>query len=164
MSWARPGTTHIDGGDGNDFIDGGVGRDILISGSGNDIINPDVEFFQEDSDQPTDGARDVIRVTRHDLGDFTDLVLSRSFEAGVDEIRFRDAVKYGVDYRVFYEDQTVSPTTGQPRPEDLADVKNTVLQIDWNRDGFGDGTPDAEDYFISVLDVTLTEHGGFLLT
>lgn len=159
------GNDRIFGGDGDDYIDGGIGADILVSGSGNDIINPDVEFFFLDANQATDGARDVIRVTRHDLGDFTDIVLSRAFEVGLDEIRFRDAVKGGLDYRMHYEEQTINDATGRLyQANDLAGMANTVLHIDVNRNGFGDEYPDLSDYFLVVIDSTIAEHGGFLLT
>lgn len=159
------GNDFIDGGEGNDFIDGGVGADVLVSGAGNDTLNTDIEFFQLDPNQPRDGARDVIRVTVDDLGDFTDVVLSRSFEAGTDEIRFREAARAGFDCRVFQEAQTINPATGRTyRGDDLAELQNTVLQVDWNGDGFGDAAPDAADYFLVVLDAALTEHGRFLLT
>lgn len=74
------------GNEGNDYVDGGVGKDVLVSGSGSDTINPDVEFFQKAPNQARDGARDVILVTKADLGDYTDVVLSRAFEAGRDQI------------------------------------------------------------------------------
>ncbi len=150
----------VDGGSGNDFIDGGIGRDRLFSGSGNDIINPDVEEFQGDPNQPRDGDRDVIYVTRDDLGDFNDVVLSRAFEEGLDVIRFVDAVRGGVDFRVYEEAQSFNDATGRLfRGDDLADRQNTVLEIDWNDDGF-----DADDYFLHVVDASLSLQGGFLLT
>jgi Ca2+-binding RTX toxin-like protein len=154
----------IDGGAGNDFIDGGIGADNLISGPGSDIINPDVEFFQLDPTQPTDGAHDVIRVTGDDVGDFTDRTLSRAFEAGLDEIRFADAVSGGDAYRVFHEAQTINELTGLPFGGDQAGLQNTVLQIDQNGNGFGSAGVDVSDYFMVVLDVTLTEHCGFILS
>lgn len=53
---------------GNEIILGtdGSGRtDIyLIGGAGKDTANPDVELFQADPTQPTDHARDVIKVTQ----------------------------------------------------------------------------------------------------
>lgn len=159
------GNDFIDGGAGNDFIDGGVGRDTLLSGAGNDIINPDVEFFQLDPTQARDGARDVIHVTRADLGDFTDVVLSRAFEADRDQVRFADAVRGGADFRVFQEAQSFDPDTDRLlRADDQADLVNTVLQIDRNGDGFGGATPDASDYFLVVVDADLSLHHGYLLT
>ncbi len=150
----------VDGGAGNDFIDGGIGRDRLISGSGNDIINPDVEFFQRNPDQARDGDRDVIHVTQDDLGDFNDVVLSRAFEEDLDVIRFRDAVRGGVEFRVYEEAQSFNDATGSLfRPDDLADRANTVLEIDWDGDGF-----DAEDYFLYVVDASLSLQGGYMLT
>lgn len=147
------GNDYVDGGAGDDFIDGGVGCDVLVSGSGNDTINPDVEFFQEDPDQPTDGVRDVIRVTRDDLGAYRDRVLFGAFEEGIDEIRFGDAVRGGVDYRVYTEPSTVAGRV------------NTVLRIDHDGDGFGvDDTPDTDDYFLTVAGAELSLHDGYLLT
>lgn len=157
------GNDYVDGGAGNDFIDGGVDADILVSGSGNDTLNPDVEFFQTNSEQATDGARDVIRVTGDDRGDNTDFVLSRAFESGTDQVRFRDAVVGGFDYRLFYEARSANET-GFISGDDRAEIQNTVLQIDQNGDGFGDGAVDRTDYLLVLRDVTLTEHGGFLLT
>lgn len=153
----------IDAGAGDDFLDGGVGKDVLRSGSGNDIINPDVEYFQIDPTQARDGARDLIKVTEDDLGDSTDVVLSRAFEAGRDRIDFAAAVKDGADFRVYHEDQTYNTESGRVWPSDVAGLSNTVLQIDWNGDGFGGATPDAADYFLVVLDVSLSQHG-YLLT
>jgi Ca2+-binding RTX toxin-like protein len=157
------GNDYIDGGAGNDFIDGGVGKDVLLSGAGNDDINPDVEFFQSDPSQPRDGARDVIRVTRDDLGDFTDNVLQGAFEADRDVIHFKEAVKGGLDYRIIYEARTASDN-GFISPADQADLQNTVLQIDWNRNGFGEDAADRSDYFLVLRDVTLTEECGWMLT
>ena len=108
----QAGDDYVDGGTGNDFIDGGIGVDILVSGAGSDIINPDVEFFHPN--QPKDGARDVIRVTAADLGDFTDVVLSRAFETGLDEVRFKDAVRGGTAHRLYYEAQSINEATGRP--------------------------------------------------
>ncbi|MBP7241983.1 calcium-binding protein [Amaricoccus sp.] len=146
------GNDYVDGGAGDDFIDGGVGCDVLVSGSGSDIINPDVEFFQSNPSQPTDGARDVIRVTKDDLGAFRDRVLFNAFEEGIDEIRFGAAVRGGVDFRVYQE---TSPVNGSI---------STVLQIDHNDDGFGDDTPDVNDYFLTVGGADLSLHDGYLLT
>ncbi|WP_299133140.1 calcium-binding protein [uncultured Amaricoccus sp.] len=160
----QAGNDYIDGGAGDDFIDGGVGKDVLVSGSGNDIINPDVEYFQSNPDQARDGAKDVIKVTRADLGDYTDVVLSRAFEAGRDEIRFKEAVCRGESYRVFTEAQSFNDAGKLLRPDDLADRQNTVLQIDQDGDGFGGATPDSDDYFLVVLDATLSQHNGYLLT
>ena len=144
------GRDHIDTRAGDDFIDGGIGADVIRSGAGNDIINPDVERFQDPNNpQPTDGARDVILVTRADVGDFTDAVLLGAFEAGLDEIRFRDAVSGGNDWRVYHET--------------LAGHDNTVLQIDANGDGLGGAAPDSTDYFLIVAGATLDVHD-FLLT
>lgn len=158
------GDDYVDGGAGNDFIDGGVGRDVLISGAGNDVINPDVEFFQSDPNQARDGNRDVIRVIRADVGDFNDVVLSRAFEAGLDQVRFREAAA-GRDFRVYHEDQSINPATGRPfRSDDLADRANTVLQIDADGDGFGAGAADGDDYFLFVLDAELFLRHGWLLT
>lgn len=157
------GDDHVDGGAGDDFIDGGVGRDVLVSGAGSDTINPDVELFQAAPDQARDGARDVIRITREDIGDFNDVVLSRAFEAGRDQIRFGAA--RDEDFRVYHENQSINPATGLPfRSDDLADRVNTVLQIDQDGDGFGATDPDADDYFLFVLDADLALRSGFLLT
>jgi len=142
------GNDFIDGGAGDDFIDGGVGRDVLLSGAGNDIINPDVEFFQRDSSQPRDGARDVILVTRADLGAFTDQVLFNAFEEDRDQIRFGDAVKGGLDFQVYQEDIATLPGK-----------VNTILQIDHDRDGF-----DADDYYLIVAGADLSLQDGYLLT
>lgn len=160
------GNDYIDAGAGNDFMDGGVGRDVLVSGSGNDIINPDVEFFQLDPTQARDGVRDVIKVTRDDLGDFNDVVLSRAFEAGRDQIRFADAVRGGADFRVYQEDLSINPDTGRLfRSDDQAGLINTVLQIDQNGNGLGDAaSPDTGDYFLFVLDADLSLRDGFVLT
>jgi hypothetical protein len=162
MIWARGGDDRdvrgeagddfIDGGEGDDFIDGGVGADVLVSGAGNDTINPDVEFFQSDPSQPRDGARDVIRVTRDDLGAYRDTVLFNAFEEGLDEVRFRDAVRGGQDFRVYQEPIATLPGR-----------VSTILQIDWNDDGFGDATPDPNDYFLRVSGADLSLDG-FMLT
>ncbi|MBP7000435.1 calcium-binding protein [Amaricoccus sp.] len=150
------GNDYVDGGAGNDFIDGGVGRDVLVSGSGNDTINPDVEFFQVDPDRPTDGARDVVRVTRADLGDYTDVVLSRAFEAGLDEVRFAAALG-GERFRVFQEAQSFGDDGALLRDDDLAGRVNTVLQIDADADGLGSrAARDADDYFLVVVDADLS--------
>ena len=106
----------------------------------------------------------MIKVTRADLGAYTDVVLSRSFEAGCDEVRFKDAIRGGHDYRLFTEAQSFNDAGRLWRPDDLADRANTVLQIDQDGDGFGGTTPDKDDYFLIVVDVTLTEHNGYLLT
>lgn len=136
----------VDGGAGNDFLDGGVGRDTLLSGAGNDTINPDVEFFQSNSSQPTDGARDKILVTRDDLGDYTDTILFKAFEEGIDRIYFADAVRGGAAFRVTHETTAGGNT-------------NTVLQIDQDRDGFGD-----TDYQLVVAGADLSLHHGYWLT
>lgn len=163
------GNDFIDAGAGNDFAQGGVGADVLLSGAGNDIINPDVEFFQKDASQARDGARDVIRVTKADLGDFTDVVVSRAFEEDRDQIRFAEVVKDGTPFRVYHEDRSFNPDTGRlwhypDRAPDRADIENTVLQIDQNHNGFGDVTPDKKDYFLVVIDADLSLHRGDLLT
>lgn len=147
------GNDYVDGGRGNDFIDGGVGKDILISGAGNDTINPDVEYYQLDPTQPRDGARDVIMVTRADLGAYRDTVLFNAFEEDRDQIRFGDAVRGGKDFRVYQEDNATSPGR-----------VDTVLQIDRNGDGFGGDTPDADDYFLVAQGADLSLHHGYLLT
>lgn len=163
------GNDFIDGGAGNDFIDGGIGADWLLSGAGNDTINPDVEFFQKDPSQARDGARDVIQVTKADLGDYADIVLPRAFEEDRDQIRFADAVKGGTAFRVYHEDQSINPDTGKlwrfwdKAPDDAAHA-NTILQIDQNGDGFGGATPDKADYFLVVIDADLSLHAGYLLT
>jgi Ca2+-binding RTX toxin-like protein len=147
------GNDYIDGGAGDDFIDGGVGADVLLSGSGNDIINPDIEYYQIDSTQPRDGARDVIRVTRADLGAYRDRVLFNTFEEDRDQIRFSDAVRGGKDFRVYQEDNATNPGR-----------VNTVLQIDGNGDGFGEDAPDDSDYFLVAQGADLSLHHGYLLT
>lgn len=158
------GNDYVDGGAGDDFIDGGVGKDVLVSGAGSDIINPDVEYFQLDPNQARDGARDVIRVTRADVGDFNDVVLSRAFEEDRDQVRFCEAAA-GRDFRVYHEDQSINPATGRPfRSDDLADRANTVLQIDVDGDGFGGAAADGDDYFLFVLDADLAQRSGWLLT
>lgn len=158
------GNDFVDGGAGNDFIDGGIGADTLFSGAGTDFINPDIEYFQvfkeDDPAYPTDGARDVIRITRDDMGDYQDFVISRAFEPGIDKIHFAGAVLLAKDFRVYYENATIDERTGNTVYTDDPNVQNTVLQIDYNRNGF-----DAGDYFMSVLDVTLHQEGfGFTLS
>lgn len=157
------GDDFIDGGDGDDFIDGGIGRDRLVSGAGNDTINPDKEFFfppVSDPNPTRDGDRDVVYVTEEDLGDFYDVVQSRAFEEDLDVIRFREAVRGGADFRVYEEAQSFNDATGRLlQSNDMADRANTVLEIDWNRDGFG-----ADDYFLYVVDASLSLHGGYMLT
>lgn len=147
------GNDYVDGGAGEDFIDGGVGSDILVSGAGSDTINPDVEYFQTNPTQPRDGARDVIRVTRADLGAYRDRVLFNAFEEDRDQIRFGEAVRGGKDFRVYQEDNATNPGR-----------VNTVLQIDWNGDGFGEDAPDAGDYFLVAQGADLSLHHGYLLT
>jgi len=147
------GNDFIDAGAGDDFLDGGVGADTLVSGSGNDTINPDVEVFQSDPSQPRDRACDVIRVTRADLGAYTDTVLLNAFEEDRDQIHFRDAVKGGRDFHVDQEPDTIFP-----------EITNTVLQIDQDGDGLGDDTPDTDDYFLVVRSADLSLHDGYVLT
>jgi hypothetical protein len=107
----------------------------------------------------------VIRVTRKDVGEVADVVLSRAFEEDRDQIRFAEAVRDGAAFRVLQEAQSFNPDTGRLlRSDDQADLVNTVLQIDQNRDCFGDGAPDASDYFLVVLDADLSLHNGYLLT
>lgn len=155
----------VDGGAGNDFVIGGVGKDTLVSGAGDDTINPDRATFETQPSQHRDGARDIIKVGQQDLGDYTDVVLSRAFEAGRDQVRFAGAVDNGADYRIFYESQSANPKTGTLyRADDLAGMTNTVLQIDQDGDGFGDGVPDDSDYFLVVVDAELTLHAGYMLT
>jgi len=129
---------------GDDFMEGGTGKDVLASGAGNDTINPDDEYLLP---APGDGVRDVILVTKADLGAFTDTVAF--FEDGIDQIRFRDAVKGGLDFRI----------TKVPDPNESA-TTDTLLQIDQNRDG----TYDANDYSLYVYDSDLSLHRGYLLT
>lgn len=143
----------IDAGAGDDFVDGGVGKDVILSGAGNDVINPDVEYFQSDPTQPRDGARDVILVTRADLGAYRDRILFNAFEEGRDQIRFGDAVRGGKDFRVYQEDDTAHPGR-----------VNTILQIDRNGDGFGEGAADVSDYFLVAQGADLSLHHGYLLT
>lgn len=139
---------------GSDFIDHSI-----AGGAGSDVINPDVEYFQLDPNQARDGARDVIRVIRADVGDFDDVVLSRAFEAGLDQVRFREAAA-GRDFRVYHEDESINSATGRPfRSDDLADRANTVLQIDADGDGFGGATTS-----LFVLDADLAQRSGWLLT
>lgn len=163
---AQEGDDFVDGGAGDDFIDGGVGGDVLLSGAGNDTINPDVEYFQLDPGQARDSARDVITVTKADLGDYVDVVLARSFEEDRDQILYASAVRGGLDFRVTHEDQSFNPDTGKLwRPDDSAGLTNTVLQIDQDDDGFGaSAVPDAGDYYMVVLDADLSQRGGYLLT
>lgn len=160
--WLRgeAGNDYVDAGAGNDFMDGGVGADVLLSGAGNDWINPDIERF---AGGVRDGAKDVILVTKADLGDYTDVVLSRAFEAGRDQIQFKEAVCRGESYRIFTEAQSFKDNGTLLRSDDLADRQNTVLQIDQDGDGFGGAKPDSDDYFLVVLDATLSQHG-YLLT
>lgn len=158
------GDDFVDGGAGNDWIDGGTGADILVSGAGNDIINTDIEYFQLNPDQPRDGARDVVRVGRADIGDYDDLVLSRAFEAGLDQVIFRGGVAGGREYRIYSEAQSFNDAGRLFLASDLADRANTVLQIDADGDGLGAGAPDTDDYFLLVVDAELTLHGGYLLT
>jgi hypothetical protein len=156
------GNDHVDGRAGNDYLDGGIGADVIVSGAGNDTINPDREFGN--GGQP-DCARDVVRVTRDDLGDFTDIVNALAFEEDRDQIRFGDAVRTGADFRVYKEAQSFDPETGLLlRNYDQAALTNTVLQVDQDGDGFGVGTPDATDYFLVVLDADLSLHHGYMLT
>ena len=110
------GNDYVDGGAGNDFLDGGVGCDILVSGAGNDTINPDVEFFH--ANDPRDGARDVILVTRADLGAYTDKVVHTAFEEGLDQIRFGAAVGWRTDFRILKERQRLP---ARPQEHDPAD-------------------------------------------
>jgi len=147
------GNDFVDAGTGDDFIDGGIGADVLVSGAGNDIINPDVELFQLDPDQPTDGTRDVIRITRDDVGAYRDEVLHNAFEEGIDQIRFGDAVRGGRDFRVYQEPVAT-----------VAGSVNTVLQIDRDGDGFGGDVPDESDYFLVVQGAALSLHHGYILT
>jgi hypothetical protein len=91
------GNDYVDGGAGNDFIDGGIGADTLVGGPGTDFINPDVEWFQIDH-PPTDRARDIIRITAADLGDYQDFVISRAFEPGIDRVEFGEAVGRGLGF------------------------------------------------------------------
>ncbi len=85
--------------------------------------------------------------------------MSRAFEEGRDEIRFRGAVAGGHDYRTYHEAQSVNDATGKLFPsQDLPDRQNTVLQIDHDGNGF-----DSGDYFLVVLDAELSLHG-FILT
>jgi len=157
------GNDTIDGGAGDDYIDGGKGSDLLISGTGSDVINPDVEFFQDSPNQTRDRPTDQIRVTAADIGDYTDVVLSRAFEADRDQIRFSAVAGY--DWRVYQENRTINPATGLPLlSDDLADRVNTVLQVDQDRDGFGTAAVDQDDYFLVVVDADLAIGGGYLLT
>jgi Ca2+-binding RTX toxin-like protein len=158
------GDDYVDGGSGNDFIDGGKGSDILVSGEGSDIINPDVEYFQLRPNQARDQAKDTIIVSRDDLGDDTDYVLSRSFEAGRDEVNFHAAVWRGPDYRIFHQNLSINPDTGQLYDSnDLAGRRNTVLQIDQNGDGFGARQPDTADYFLIIVDADLSIEAKYTL-
>jgi Ca2+-binding RTX toxin-like protein len=60
------------------------------------------------------------------------------------------------NFRVFYENSSI----GEISYADDAELPNTVLQIDYNRNGF-----DATDYFLVVLDATLHQEGSsFVLT
>ena len=144
------GNDYVDGGAGNDFLDGGVGCDILVSGAGNDTINPDVEFFH--ANDPRDGARDVILVTRADLGAYTDKVVHTAFEEGLDQIRFGAAVGWRTDFRILEEDSASLPG-----------LKNTILQIDQDHDGFGGGTRDVDDYFLVVQGADLSLQHGYIV-
>jgi len=146
------GNDFIDAGTGDDYIDGGVGKDTLSSGAGSDTINPDVEFFQQNSSQPRDGARDVIQVTEDDLGAFTDYVLFNSFEEGRDRVSFGEALRGGTAFGVSHEDNASNPGR-----------VDTVLQIDADGDGLGGGT-DADDYYLRVAGADLSLHGGYILT
>lgn len=163
------GKDFVCGGKGDDFVEGGVGRDLLVSGAGNDTINPDSWEFGYGEIPPTDRARDVIRVTRADVGDYTDVVLSRAFEAGLDEIRFGDAA-CGARFRVYQEEQSFADDGALLRSDDLEDRVNTVLQIDADGDGFDVSLgsrrmPDRDDYFLVVVDADLAlDHGAWLLT
>ncbi|MTH78392.1 calcium-binding protein [Paracoccus aestuariivivens] len=162
------GNDYVDGGSGDDFIDGGKGRDTMVSGSGSDIINPDIAYFQLDPNQKRDQNADVIFVSRQDLGDDTDYVLSRSFEAERDQVRFGAAVSHGNDFRIFYEKLSINPDTGEPyappSDTDLKNKLNTVLQIDVDGDGFGKGAADEDDYFLIVADVKLSLYDDYILT
>ncbi len=147
------GNDFIDAGAGNDYMDGGVGADTLRSGAGSDTINPDFEYFWRNPDQPRDGARDVIHVTRDDLGAYTDTVLFSAFEEGRDEIRFGGAVRGGAAFQVTHA-----------RNATHAGRVDTILQIDQDGDGLGGATPDADDYYLKIFGADLTLHGGYLLT
>ncbi len=141
------GDDFIDGGEGDDRIHGGDGADVLLSGAGNDIF--DYEFRTD----PDDDARDIIRVTRADLGAYRDEVFFGLFEEGVDQIRFRDAVRGGLDFPIYQEEIATIPGR-----------VNTILQIDWNDDGFGGDFARRPDYFLVVRGADLSQHDGFLLT
>lgn len=145
------GNDWIDAGAGNDFLDGGVGGDTLISGAGNDRIHLDKEAVPNTpAPNGTDGARDILRVTQDDIGDFNDV--ASGFEAGRDEVQFREAAA-GRAFRVYHEAQ----------PSGASRV-NTVLQIDADGDGLGGSTPDTDDYFLTVVGADLSLHRGWLLT
>ena len=127
-----------------------IGSQITILRIGQFIV---LLVYGRNTSQPTDGARDVIRITRNDVGTYRDEVLYNAFEEGLDQIRFADAVRCGIDFRVYQEPVAASPGR-----------VNTVLQIDQDGDGLGGGTPDADDYLLVVQGADLALHDGYLLT
>ena len=102
--------------------------------------------------RPPTGARDLILVRRSDLGASTDNILFNAFEEGIDQIRFRDAVRGGTDFRVTQQANATVPG-----------AVNTILQIDRDGDGFGDGTADVDDYFLVARGADLSLQPGYIL-
>ena len=82
-----------------------------------------------------------------------DQAIGWTFEEGVDQIRFAEAVRGGRDYAVYHDPHATLPGR-----------VNTVLQIDADGDGLGGAVRDADDYFLVAFGAELSLQGGYLLT